>query len=101
MNIAVLIPDAAVLHCQADGLPVPDITWIRQLSNGSSLELISEGNVTIAEQVDGLNKTSILTLQSTTVQDGGIYRCRAQNELNSVLSTNFHVTTYGKLVKRN
>ena len=93
MDIAVLIPDAAVLRCQ----PVPNIAWIREFSNGSSVEVISEGNVTITEQADGLNKTSILTFQPTTVQDSGIYRCRAQNELNSVLSGNFHVNGYGKL----
>ena len=97
MDIAVLVPDAAVLRCQANGEPVPDITWIRELNNGSSVELTSKGNVMITEQVDGLNKTSVLTIQPTHVQDSGNYRCRAQNELNSVLSRNFRVTTYGKL----
>ncbi len=91
-----LIPDEAVLRCQADGEPVPDITWIRELNNGSSVELTSEGNVTITEQLDGVNKTSTLTIQSTTTREGGIYRCRAENELNSVLSRNFQLTTYGK-----
>ena len=92
-----LVPDAAVLRCQADGQPVPDITWIRELSNGSFVELISEGNVMITEHVSGLNKTSILTIQPTNTQDSGNYRCRVQNELNSVLSENFYITTYGKL----
>ena len=63
MDIAVLVPDAAVLHCQADGEPVPDITWMRELSNGSSVELISKGNVTITEEINGLNKTSTLDSQ--------------------------------------
>ena len=97
MEIPVLVPDAAVLRCQADGEPVPDITWIRELNNGLSVELTSESNVMITEQINGLNKTSILTIHSTHVQDGGNYRCRAQNELNSVLSKNFGVTTYSKL----
>jgi hypothetical protein len=96
-DIAVLIPDEAVFRCQADGEPVPDITWIRELNNGSSVELTSENNVTITEQLDGLNKTSTLTIQSITTRDGGIYRCRAENDLNSVLSGNFQLTTYGKL----
>ena len=97
MDIAVLVPDAAVLRCQADGEPIPDITWMRELNNGSSVELISEGNVTITEEVNGLNKTSTLTIQSSSVQDSGNYRCRAENQLNSVLSGIFHITTYGKL----
>ena len=97
MDIAVLIPDAAVLRCQADGEPIPDITWMRELNNGSSVELISEGNVIITKEINGLNKTSTLTIQSSNVQDSGNYRCRAENQLNSVLSGIFHITTYGKL----
>ena len=97
MDIAVLVPDAAVLHCQADGEPIPDISWMRELNNGSSVELMSEGNVTITEEINGLNKTSTLTIQSSSIQDSGNYRCRAENELNSVLSGIFHLTTYGKL----
>lgn len=96
-DTAVLVPDAAVLRCQADGRPVPDITWIRELTNGSNMELTSEGNIMITEQVIGLNMTSALTIQSTSIQDGGVYKCRAENELNSVISRNFRLTTYGKL----
>lgn len=97
MDITVLAPNAAVLHCQADGEPVPGITWIRELNNGSTVELMPKGNITITEQVDGLNKTSVLTIQPTCIQDSGDYKCRAQNELISVLSENFHVTIYSKL----
>ncbi len=100
MDIAVLAPDAAVLYCQADGEPVPDITWIRELNNGSGVELISEGNinVTITEQIliSGLNTTSVLTIQSTSIQDSGDYKCRAENELSSVLSETYHVIVYSK-----
>jgi hypothetical protein len=98
MYIAVLAPDAAVLYCQADGEPVPDITWIRELNNGSGVELISEGNINvmITEQVSGLNKTSVLTIQSTSIQDSGDYKCRAENELSSVLSETYHVIVYSK-----
>ena len=98
MNVTVLVPDAAVLRCQADGEPVPDITWIRELNNGSSVELTPKGNVMITKQVDRLNRTSLLTIQPTSIQDSGNYRCRAQNELNSTeLSNNIHITIYGKL----
>ena len=96
MDIAVLAPGAAALRCQADGEPVPDITWIRELNNGSSVEFVSEDNLMITEQVSGLNKTSVFTIQSTSIQDSGDYKCRAQNELSSVLSENFHVTVYSK-----
>lgn len=96
MDIAVLAPGAAVLRCQADGEPVPDITWIRELNNGSSMEFVSEDNLMITEQVSGLNKISVFTIQSTSIQDSGDYKCRAQNEPSSVLSENFHVTVYSK-----
>ena len=95
MDTAVLVPDAAVLRCQADGEPVPDITWIRELNNGSSVELTSD-TVEINEYVSGLNKTSILIIQPTSVQDGGSYSCRAQNGVSFVQSGNFRVITYGK-----
>ena len=98
MDIAVLAPDSAVLQCQADGEPVPNITWIRELNNGSDTELISEGNTMITEHVSGLNKTSVLTIQPTSTQDSGSYRCKAQNELNSLLSGNFRITIYGKFL---
>ena len=93
-----LAPDSAVLQCQADGEPVPNITWIRELNNGSNTELISEGNTMITEHVSGLNKTSVLTIQPTSIQDSGSYRCRAQNELNSLLSGIFCITIYGKFL---
>ena len=96
MDVAVLAPAAAVLRCQADGEPIPDIIWMKELNNESSVELTLEGNVMITEQVSGLNKTSDLTIQPTNIQDSGNYRCRTQNEQNSVLSENFHVTVYGK-----
>lgn len=97
MDITVLAPNAAVLHCQADGEPLPGITWIREQNNGSTVELMPEGNIMIIEHIDGLNKTSVLTIQPTCIQDSGDYKCRAQNELNSVLSENFHITIYSKL----
>ena len=89
-----------MLTCQADGEPVPDIVWIKNLGNGSSIEFNrSTGNIDIAETVDRLNRTSILTIQLTSALDTADYTCRVQNEVivDGVLSTPARVTVYGEL----
>ena len=99
-NVSVLAPEAAVLSCQADGEPLPDIVWVRMSTDGSMMTAEfneSTGNVMINETVNGLNKTSVLTIQPTSALDTADYRCRVQNEVGSVLSNTARVTVYGKL----
>ena len=99
MDISVLVPGAAVLHCQADGRPVSDIVWIRETANGSRTEFsVSTGNINIAETISGLNKTSVLTIQPTTPQDIATYSCRAQNLVGTVTSTEAQVNVFGKVL---
>lgn len=98
MNVSVLAPGAAMLTCQADGEPLPDIVWIRMSTNGSMTTEFNEsaGNNMINEAVDGLNKTSFLTIQPTSALDTADYRCRVQNEVDFVRSDTARVTIYGK-----
>ena len=99
MDVSVLAPGAAVLHCQADGQPVPEIVWIRKVTNGPRAEFsVSTGNINIAETIIGLNKTSVLTIQPTTPQDIATYSCRAQNLVGTVTSTEAQVNVFGKVL---
>ena len=104
IDVSVLAPGAAVLRCHADGQPVPEIVWIREIANGSRTEFnISTGNINIAEiniaeTPSGLNKTSILTIQPTTPQDIAMYSCRAQNLVGTATSTDAQVNVFGKIL---
>ena len=99
MDVSVLAPGVAVLRCQADGQPVPEIVWIREIANGPRTEFnVSTGNINIAETISGLNKTSILTVQPTTPQDIAMYSCRAQNLVGTATSTDAQVNVFGKVL---
>ena len=94
-----LAPGAVVLRCQADGQPVPEIVWIREIANGPRTEFnVSTGNVSIAETISGLNKTSVLTIQPTTPQDIATYSCKAQNLVGTATSTEAQVNVFGKVL---
>ena len=85
-----------VLTCQADGEPVPDIIWFKDIVNGSST-LVDESSSN-NETVDGLNKTSVLIIRPTSALDTASYTCRAQNNVGGMNSTSAQVTVYGKLL---
>ena len=92
-NVSVLAPDAAELRCQADGRPVPEIVWIKDLDDQFTM---TANNTDITENINGLNKTNILTIQPTTPGDIARYSCRAQNLVNNVTSTEAQVTVFGR-----
>jgi hypothetical protein len=93
MSVSVLAPDDAELRCQADGRPVPEIVWIRNLDDQFTQ---TADNVDVTDTVDGLNKTSILTIQRTTPEDTATYSCRAQNSVSSETSSEVQVNVFGK-----
>ena len=96
INVSVLAPDAVELRCQADGRPVPEIVWIRNLDDQFTL---NADNVDVAEIIDGLNKTSTLTLRQTTPEDTATYSCRAQNLVGSATSTEVQINIFGKFLQ--
>ena len=98
MDVSVLAPGAAELRCQADGRPLPEIVWIRNLDNQFTM---TANNIDVTETVDGLNKTSTLTIQPTTPEDTARYSCRAQNLVNSETSTEAQVNIFGKFFLTN
>ena len=96
INVSVLAPDAVELRCQADGRPVPEIVWIRNLDDQFTL---NADNVDVAEIINGLNKTSTLTLRQTTPEDTATYNCRAQNLVSSATSTEVQINVFGKFLQ--
>ena len=103
---SVVAPDMVVLTCQADGEPVPDIVWIKESADETVTEfnattVTSTGNITIEENIDGLNKTSTLRIQPTSALDTANYTCIAQNNVGRLPSRTAQVTVYGKLCGNN
>ena len=97
MNDSVLAPEAAVLTCQADGEPLPDIVWVRVTTSGRRTEFNeSTGNININKTIDGLNKTSVLTILPTSALDTADYTCLIENEVGSVMSDTARITVFGK-----
>ena len=84
VDVSVVAPEAVMLRCQVAGQPLPQIMWIRELSNGTMTEFtMSTDNINITETIDVLNKTvtSVLIIQPTSALDTARFRCRAQNQL--------------------
>ena len=65
----------ASLTCNAEGFPLPNITWIRRTSSGES-EISSNG---VDVQINSRNGSSQLIIQNTSTADSGYYICNASN----------------------
>ena len=65
----------ASLTCNAEGFPVPNITWIRHTSSGES-EISANG---VKVQTNYHNGSSQLIVQNTSTADSGYYICKASN----------------------
>lgn len=62
-----------VLVCEADGFPVPNITWTH---NGTIIHPETSDSVIITEIISmDLQKTSTLTVTNTTFNNSGHYGC--------------------------
>ena len=69
-EVAVTVGSRAVLVCDADGLPKPDITWMK---DGTELATTSGSQYTV-------QRTGSLQLSEVTVNDSGLYECIATND---------------------
>ena len=65
----------ASFTCNADGIPLPNIVWMKQTSSGESEISASSVNV----QINSHNGSSQLIVQNTSTADSGYYICKASN----------------------
>ena len=83
MSVSVVSPDPAMFSCTADGVPRPDITWLR-VNNGTEMEVMEDSstqitNTTLSDRLI----MSILTFNETQPFRSGAYVCSAENLLDS------------------
>ena len=67
----------ASFTCNSEGLPLPNIVWMKQTSVGE-IE-ISASNVNF--QINSHNGSSQLIVQNTSTADSGYYICKASNDV--------------------
>ena len=72
--------------CQAFGIPVPTITWIK-VSNGSVLSTGVDDIEITKVIVDSFTRVSNLTFLSTVRTDQSEYTCVGSNGITNVIST--------------
>ena len=83
MNVSVVSPDPAMFSCTADGVPRPDITWLR-VNNGTEMEVLEDSSTQITTTT--LNDRlimSVLTFNGTQPSRSGVYVCSGINLLGS------------------
>ena len=91
INVSVNIGAAVILNCTATGLPIPSITWYKQLSNGTLQPVAG-----IVTSVTGsVSKTSQLFLSHVTAVDAGDYVCTAMGFGNISISNPAYVNAIG------
>ena len=104
-KIQLTTPALLSLSCSVDGFPLPIITWIVVLSNGSQI-FYYNGNTTNGKQVimyEGLDSSSIssiFSINATTASDSANYSCKATNRLGTSVSTASTVYIYCKFIYR-
>ena len=76
-------PDPAMFSCTADGVPRPDITWLR-VSNGTEMEVLEDSSTQITSTtLSDRHIMSILTFSGTQPSRSVVYVCSAENLLDS------------------
>lgn len=91
------------LSCIADGVPLPDITWLKNDCPLTWHIELSSHIQTTERVIPGFRvhvpeaKESVLTVEESTEHDSGSYSCRATNTLNNAYLPRAHkVTVNGK-----
>ena len=87
MSVSVVSPDPAMFSCTADGVPRPDITWLR-VNNGTEMEVIEDSftQITTTTLSDRLTM-SVLAFNETQPSRSGVYVCSANNILEPARAT--------------
>lgn len=98
-----LSPAPLSLTCTADGSPLPTISWVRTLSNGSETEF-SMANTDVDGRSFTVSRTSnvmmtmvesVFMISPTVVLDSANYTCRANNTVGMASSVS-SVSVYGE-----
>ena len=103
MSVSVVSPDPAMFSCTADGVPRPDITWLR-VNNGTEMEVLEDSSTQITTTiVNDRLVMSYLTFHETHPFRSGVYVCLATNRLGSsramgklTVNGKLRLTTYEK-----
>ena len=80
------INGSIILTCQIQGVPRPDVTWIK-----------NNNPVDISKYSVNLSGLSVLTLYNVTLSDEGIYKCKGENIAGIIYSSDATVYIYCKL----
>ena len=103
MSVNVVSPDPAMFSCTADGVPRPDITWLR-VNNGTEMEVLEDSStqITTTTLSDRLIM-SVLTFNETQSSRSGVHVCSATNLLGSArevaeLTVNGELKNYRSVV---
>ena len=76
----------ANLTCEVFGIPVPNITWIRN-SDGSSLSNTTDITIITTSAIPPASLLSILTFQNATKTDESSYTCVGRNGVSNLIET--------------
>ena len=97
MSVSVVSPDPAMFSCTVDGVPRPNITWLR-VNNGTETEVLENSFVHINITTLTNGSTSVLTFSETQPSMSGVYVCLARNMSASAgeMRSNATLTVYGK-----
>ena len=81
INTISIFGNTASLQCQAFGLPVPNITWLKRLAS------LNNSDVTVISNVTDFTRSSKLIFTNLSFADTAPYICRASNYLVSLALT--------------
>ena len=97
MNVSVVSPEPAMFSCTADGVPRPNITWLR-VNNGTDMEVLEDSftQITTTTLTDRLTM-SVLTFNETQPFRSGVYVCLAANLVDSATAM-AELTVNGELL---
>ena len=70
--------NTAFLQCQASGLPVPNITWLKDDA------ILNNPDITVVSNVTDFTRSSKLVFTNLSFADTGAYICQASNYLVSM-----------------